>query len=370
MLELLTKYQNGTCTDAEQEALEQWYNQLNIDNQSISDNHADEFTAIMLKEFREKLDQQAIVIPFYLKPLFRYTAAACIIFIIGFIGIYMYSTPSNKQEQGNTAIVNNDKIAPLNSKATITLANGQTILVDSIQNGTLANQGEVNVLKMDDGQIVYNGTSQQMEYNVLKNPRGSKVISLKLNDGSIVWLNSQSTLRFPVAFIGNERKVEITGEAYFEVAKNPNKKFIVTSNGVNTEVLGTHFNVNSYADSKNIKVTLLEGSVRISKDNNYNLLKPGQQALVADNIKVVNSVDLEGVMAWKNGFFSFNGTSVRELMNQLGRWYDIDIEYKGGIPERQFGGQISKSSNLSEVVKILNESGVKCGLENGVLIID
>lgn len=262
-------------------------------------------------------------------------------------------------------------MAPSSSKATITLANGQIVALDGISSGTLvASQGAVNVMKTEDGQIVYKGTSKQIAYNTLYNPRGSKVISLRLNDGSIVWLNSQSSIRYPVAFVGDERQVEITGEAYFEVAKNLTKKFIVASNGLNIEVLGTHFNVNSYNDNKNIKVTLLEGSVKIIKGAGTFILKPGQQAQVANEIQVLNGANIESVMAWKNGFFSFSGTSVEELMNILGRWYNVEIVFNKSIPNRQFGGQIATSANLSQVVKVLNESELKCALLNGKLVID
>ena len=271
----------------------------------------------------------------------------------------------------NQSIVKKDVIAPTSSKATITLANGQIVELDAISTGTLvASQGAVNVMKTEDGQIVYKGTSKQIAYNTLYNPRGSKVISLRLNDGSIVWLNSQSSIRYPVAFVGDERQVEITGEAYFEVAKNLTKKFIVVSNGLNIEVLGTHFNVNSYNDNKKIKVTLLEGSVKIIKGGGTCILKPGQQAQVADEIQVLNGANIESVMAWKNGFFSFSGTSVEELMNILGRWYNVEIVFNKSIPNRQFGGHIATSANLSQVIKVLNESELNCALIDGKLVID
>ena len=264
ILEILTKYQNATCSDAELKLLDEWYHQLEISNQTISnqtinDNDVVIFTDSMLKEFREKVGQGVKIIPFYRQPIFRMVAAASVLFVI-FFGTYFYVTKPSSKTLVNQSIVKKDVMAPSSSKATITLANGQIVALDGISSGTLvASQGAVNVMKTEDGQIVYKGTSKQIAYNTLYNPRGSKVISLRLNDGSIVWLNSQSSIRYPVAFVGDERQVEITGEAYFEVAKNLTKKFIVASNGLNIEVLGTHFNVNSYNDNKNIKVTLLEG---------------------------------------------------------------------------------------------------------------
>lgn len=375
ILEILTKYQNATCSDAELKLLDEWYHQLEISNQTISnqtinDNDVVIFTDSMLKEFREKVGQGVKIIPFYRQPIFRMVAAASVLFVI-FFGTYFYVTKPSSKTLVNQSIVKKDVMAPSSSKATITLANGQIVALDGISSGTLvASQGAVNVMKTEDGQIVYKGTSKQIAYNTLYNPRGSKVISLRLNDGSIVWLNSQSSIRYPVAFVSDERQVEITGEAYFEVAKNLTKKFIVASNGLNIEVLGTHFNVNSYNDNKNIKVTLLEGSVKIIKGAGTFILKPGQQAQVANEIQVLNGANIESVMAWKNGFFSFSGTSVEELMNILGRWYNVEIVFNKSIPNRQFGGQIATSANLSQVVKVLNESELKCALLNGKLVID
>jgi hypothetical protein len=375
ILEILTKYQNATCSDEELKLLDEWYNQLNISNQTISnqtinDNEVVIFTEIMLKEFREKVGQGVKIIPFYRQPIFRMVTAASVLFVI-FLGTYFYVTKPSSKTLVNQSIVKKDVIAPSSSKATITLANGQIVELDAISTGTLvASQGAVNVMKTEDGQIVYRGTSKEMAYNTLYNPRGSKVISLRLNDGTIVWLNSQSSIRYPVAFVGEDRQVEITGEAYFEVAKNLSKKFIVASNGLNIEVLGTHFNVNSYNDNKNIKVTLLEGSVKIIKGGGTYILKPGQQAQVANEIQVFNGANIESVMAWKNGFFSFSGTSVEELMNILGRWYNVEIVFNKSIPNRQFGGQIATSANLSQVVKVLNESELKCALIDGKLVID
>jgi hypothetical protein len=375
IIEILTKYQNATCSDEELKLLDEWYHQLKISNQTISnqtinDNDVVIFTESMLKEFREKVGQGVKIIPFYRQPIFRMVTAASVLFVI-FLGTYFYVTKPSSKTLVNQSILKKDVIAPSSSKATITLSNGQIVELDAIGSGTLvASQGAVNVMKTEDGQIVYRGNSKEIAYNTLYNPRGSKVISLRLNDGTIVWLNSQSSIRYPVAFVGDDRQVEITGEAYFEVAKNLSKKFIVASNGLNIEVLGTHFNVNSYNENKNIKVTLIEGSVKIIKGGGTCILKPGQQAQVANEIQVLNGANIESVMAWKNGFFSFSGTSVEELMNILGRWYNVEIVFNKSIPNRQFGGQIATSANLSQVVKVLNESELKCALIDGKLVID
>jgi ferric-dicitrate binding protein FerR (iron transport regulator) len=370
LLFLLSKFQDSGCSEEELQELEQWYTQLNTGNQSISDFQAAKFSTEMLDQFKRTLQNSSVVVPFYRKSFFR-IAAASVVFVLGTVA-YLIFPNTGKQDAlvKNNTTQQKDIASPKISKATITLANGQTVLLDSIGKGILAKQGAVSLVKSADGQIVYTGRSTSPVYNTLFNPRGSKVISLTLNDGTIVWLNSESSLRYPVAFVGNQRRVEITGEAYFEVAKDETKKFIVESNGVSTEVLGTHFNVNTYENEHDVKITLLEGAVKVRKGLMTSILKPGQQAEVNEDIKVTSKVDIDAVMSWKNGFFHFANTSIPELMKQIARWYDIEIVYKSGVPQRQFGGEISREASLSEVLKILNKSKVKCRLEDSKLIIE
>jgi ferric-dicitrate binding protein FerR (iron transport regulator) len=371
LLSLISKCQDNVCSKEELEELEQWYNQLNTGNRAIQDTEAASFSAEMLLDFRKRLGNTATVIPFYRKTYFRIAAAASVILILSAAFFFpIFNKASEEKLAKTTPPLAQDIFSPKVSKATITLANGQVVLLDSINTGTIAKQGAVNVVKTGGGQIIYNGTATEAIYNTLVNPRGSKVVSLTLSDGTQAWLNSESSLRYPIAFVGSERNVEITGEAYFEVAKDPTRKFVVAGNGVKTEVLGTHFNVNTYTDENAVKITLLEGAVKISKAGSAEMLKPGQQAQVTAIIKVVDGIDTDAVMAWKNGFFHFGNTSIQELMKQLARWYDIDIVYKGEIPQRAFGGEISREANLSQVLKILNESKVRCRLEGTRLIIE
>jgi ferric-dicitrate binding protein FerR (iron transport regulator) len=370
LLSLISRYQDNACTKEELQELEQWFSQLDTGNQSIQDAEAARFSAEMLLDFRKRLGR-ASVIPFYRKPWFRIAAAASVILILSAAFLFsFFNKPSEEKLAKNTPPLLQEIASPKVSKATITLANGQIVLLDSINTGTLVKQGAVDVVKTVGGQIIYNGTATEAVYNTLFNPRGSKVVSLTLSDGTKAWLNSESSLRYPIAFVGNERNVEITGEAYFEVAKDPEKKFVVSGNAVKTEVLGTHFNINTYTDESSVKVTLLEGSVKITKGRSVEMLKPGQQAQVSADINVVNGIDTDAVMAWKNGFFHFGNTSIQELMKQLSRWYDIEIVYKGNIPQREFGGEISREANLSQVLKILNESKVKCRIEGTKLIVE
>jgi ferric-dicitrate binding protein FerR (iron transport regulator) len=236
-------------------------------------------------------------------------------------------------------------------------------------------QGNTKVIHKD-GQIVYddeNMSKNALLYNAITTPKGRQY-QLTLADGSKVWLNAASSIRYPTAFPGNERVVEITGEAYFEITPDRIKPFRVFVKGMEVQVLGTHFNINSYDDEATIKTTLLEGSVKVKMNNNTRLLLPGQQAQISSNagdgdIKVVKDIDLAVVMAWKNGYFSFDKTDLGAVMRQISRWYIVDIIYTGKIPDRKFGGEISRNNNLSEVLKILEESKVKFRIEGAKIFV-
>ena len=283
----------------------------------------------------------------------HWAAAAVVILFLG--SGYYYFTRQNEPQK---AVVLQPKkthdIAPPNTvNAVLTLSNGQKIILDSTNNGIVAMQGTVNVVKLANGEIAYKGNSENIEYNTLSNPRGSKVISLVLADGSKVWLNAASTLKYPTAFAGNERKVEVTGEAYFEVAHNAAMPFIVSKGKTDVQVLGTHFNVNAYDDEKSLDVTLLEGSVKVSNGNENVLISPGQQADIQDSrLTVHNNADIEEVMAWKNGLFSYKGAGVETIMRQVSRWYDVDVIFEKPVTEK-FYAQVSRNTNVSKLLKML-----------------
>ena len=287
-------------------------------------------------------------------------AVAVIIGAVVFGGYFMVLQSNKKKpETISVQISKKDIAAPASSNAILTLANGKTIVLDSASNGSLAVQGNINVIKLSDGQIVYNGkANSEMQYNILTVPKGSKVASITLADGTKVWLNAASSLKYPVAFSGNERKVEIAGEAYFEVTPNAAIPFKVQKDNMQVTVLGTHFNVNAYEDEADIKVTLLEGAVTINKGNAVGLLKPGQQAKIAAGIKVLNEVDTDEAVAWINGKFQFGeAADITSIMKQISRWYDVEIEYRG-IITGHIGGTISRNENVSQVLKMLEMTGV------------
>lgn len=307
----------------------------------------------------------------------RWAVAASIILMVGAGSYFLFFNKKDKKtEIVKTTEPAKDVEAPKGTKAMITLANGEKVLLDSLTSGTLATQGNVNVRKTADGQIIYNGSSAEAAFNTLFNPRGSNIVPLTLSDGTKVWLNSESSIRYPVAFIGNERKVEITGEAYFEVAtlrlgSGPKMPFRVKINeATEVEVLGTHFNVNAYADEASINTTLLEGSVRVVANKKTQLLNPGQQAQVnANAIKLINDADVEQAVAWKEGLFAFTDADLPTVMRQLARWYNIEVKYEGVIPEREFNGKIGKTLTLNQVLRVLTKTHINYRIENGNKII-
>ena len=279
-------------------------------------------------------------------------AAAAVIFILLAAGGYyvLLDKPAARDAVTKTQPATDVK-PPETNRATITLASGETIYLDSAANGTLVKQKDMEVTKLADGRIVYKGNSTDMVFNTLTNPRGSQVIDITLSDGTRAWLNAGSSITYPVVFAGSNREVTINGEAYFEVAHNPQKPFRVGKGTMSVSVLGTHFNVNAYDDEADIKVTLLEGAVKVDQENNSKELKPGQQARINSEITITNEVNIAQVMAWKNGKFDFGeGTALTDIMRQVARWYDVDIEYRGKV-EQEFWGTMSRQVNVSKVLE-------------------
>lgn len=289
----------------------------------------------------------------------RWWTAAAAVLIFAIAGYFIYRNNSGHTNTPATASIQPaDVPPPASNRASITLADGRKVYLDEVQNGQLARQDEVKLVKHANGDLVYEDTdgpsAGRLIYNTLTNPKGSQVATMQLSDGTRIWLNAGSSLTYPVAFTGKERKVTITGEAYFEVAHLANQPFTVSSGRAEVTVLGTHFNVNAYSDEADIKVTLLQGSVKVSEpgNNHSQILVPGQQAIIADDIKIAEKVDIEETMAWKNGRFRFNGADIESIMRQVSRWYDVEIEYEGKIPGTISGGT-SRFVNVSKLLQIL-----------------
>lgn len=299
--------------------------------------------------------------------IFRYAVAAVVFAVLGTGAWWVIHQRTTIAPPIAREMKSLDVSAPVTNRAMITLGNGQKVYLDSAVNGALAQQGSAELVKEGNGRVAYkveNVTNGELLYNTLTNPRGSRVVSLTLSDGTNVWLNSESSLRYPVIFNGHDRTVEIKGEGYFEVKKKVDQPFIVhVENGPKIEVLGTTFNVNAYPDELNIKTTLLDGSVRVASV----VLKPGQQAWFAGQKIVLNKVDTSDVVAWKNGLFAFHDADLPSVMRQLARWYNIDVNYEGLIPKEkfQFNGKIGKDLSLDNVLDLLNNAQVHFRIEAG-----
>ncbi len=307
----------------------------------------------------------------------RIAVAASIALLLSAAGwLWLNRTPSAGIVKIAPKPANAGDILPGGNKAVLTLDDGSTIMLDSTSNGIVAQQGGATILKRDNGQLAYDVLQkgfQKVLYNTLSTPRGGQY-QLVLPDGSKVWLNSGSTIRYPTNFTGKERRIDLSGEAYFEVVKNAAMPFKVNVNGkTEVAVLGTHFNINSYTDEPAINTTLLEGSVRVTELETHDtrLIAPGEQAQLKVNgqIYVNKNVNIEQVMAWKNGIFNFDDADLPTVLRQLSRWYDVDIVYEGTIPQREFGGKMQRDLNLSQILRILEKNNVHYKTEKRKLII-
>lgn len=293
----------------------------------------------------------------------RWAAAAAVVLLLS-TGLYFYRQHSKRPEKvivhhtENTAT--QQDIRPGGNKAVLTLGNGTTIILDSAANGMVARQGGTRILKLNNGQLAYNnkgGTGQEVVYNTLTTPRGGQY-QVTLPDGSEVWLNAASSIKFPTAFVGNRRQVQVSGEAYFEIAPHASQSFEVMVGNMKVQVLGTHFDVMAYPDEASIKTTLLQGSVKVLQGNAEVLLKPGQQAQVngKGEINLVPGVDMDKAVAWKNGLFWFDHEDIRSVMRQISRWYNVDVDIEGNI-DQHFSGTLPRDVNVSKVFEVLEGTG-------------
>lgn len=299
----------------------------------------------------------------------RYAAAAvflCAVAGTAYLFLHKRSVPSFTQ----TTSPANDAL-PGHNGAVLRLSNGQTIVLDSLADGTVAHQGNIQVIK-ENGMIKYAGTSTDPVYNEITTDRGRQW-QLTLPDGSKVWLNAASSIRYPLYFNGADRTVETTGEVYFEVAHNDKQPFKVKTGDLLVEDLGTAFNINAYTDESSVSTTLVEGKVKVIKDNNAVLLKPGQQARDLENSKplsVVNNVNLEEITAWKNGMFHYENADIKTILRQFSRWYNINVHYEGAVPSDRYFMIMNRNSNLSSALKVLQAAGIHFRIEGQHLYVN
>ncbi|NLR77306.1 FecR family protein [Chitinophaga eiseniae] len=303
-----------------------------------------------------------------IRPMFRWAAAAAVAIVIISAGGYLLR---HQQQKQHIAAVPQQTIPPGKDGAVLTLDDGSQVVLDSIGNGWLISKSGEKV-QMSNGTLQYKNDSSpgKIAYNTMQTPRGRQ-FAVVLPDGTKVWLNSASSLRYPTCFHSSRREVQLSGEAYFEVAHNARQPFIVNiSDQSKVEVLGTDFNIKAYSNEKNIEATLLSGAVRVAKGNEHTILKPGQQASIRQSGITVNEhADIERITAWKNGLFYFDGVQLEDAMRQLERWYDIEVQYENGVPDIRFGGKMNRNITLNELLRILARADLKCRLEGNKLII-
>jgi hypothetical protein len=365
--EIIDKYLSGNCTPEEKETIESWY--LDYAKHRPGDTDEPDYTSAE-SEIWNAIQQRNKPRVKTLWP--RLTATASILLLIT-IGVYFIR---HKQPKQQIARIQAHDIAPGTNKAILTLDNGKKIILTNAKNGLLASQGSTRIDKTKDGAVQYNpsddvSNAAAIAYNTISTPKGGKY-TITLADGTTVSLDALSSVRFPTTFNGNTREVTTTGQVYFEVAHNTAKPFRVHTNKQTVEVLGTHFNISAYEEELTLKTTLLQGSIKITQNGQSALLKPGEQSQTSSSnnkITVIRDADVDEAIAWKNGFFQFNDSNIKDVMNQLSRWYDVDVQYEGKIPERTFSGKIYKNVNASQVLNILSYSKVHFRIEGKKIIV-
>jgi transmembrane sensor len=376
--ELATKWLNNTITPDEQKEFSEWYNYgqeapVNIpsafaENEEVLKNR-------ILSKINETISHDDKKIK-HINPKLWISIAASLLLFAGFTFYYHLH---NKQLCADKLAYQKahpaNDVKPGGAKAILTLSSGIKINLNDTKKGLLASQGKTLLKKNKDGQITYeaggNNQNPALIYNTITVPVGGQ-FQVVLSDSTKVWLNSSSSITFPVAFSKSERKISINGEAYLEVAKNKHLPFRVVTNKQTIEVLGTHFNINAYSDEPSIKTTLAEGSVKVTANGQTVVLKPQEQSdVLNDNFQKidVNTADIDNVLAWKNGIFQFNNAEMPFIMREIARWYDVQVKYEGDVVQRKFTGSISRNVNLSELLNMLKYTGVDFKMQGHIITV-
>ncbi|TKC61248.1 DUF4974 domain-containing protein [Pedobacter hiemivivus] len=373
--EFLKKFSRNQYTAQEHDAFMNWFQRLSRDEvEQVMDMYqemADERNGRTYPELAEKIEARLNALDVHkeartviLWPKLKYIAVACVAFLCIGVGLYYFNTDQKDSALAENKLIEN-KILQGSNKAVLKLADGSEIILDAAKVGKLAEQQHTSIYKEKDGQLVFdasalNGKDQSggITYNSLATPRGGQYM-LKLPDGTKVWLNSASSLRFPTAFSGKERMVELSGEGYFEVVKDKTKPFRVKTADQTVEVLGTHFNINAYPEEPAVVTTLLEGSVKLAKSgtDKVQFLKPGQQARLT-NIFTIHEVDPDAFVDWKDGYFKFSRENIQSIMRKVSRWYDVDVVYEGTLTKEGFVGTVPRSKNIKELLDALKLTGL------------
>jgi transmembrane sensor len=373
---LLSRYKTGQASQKERQELavllEQDWDQVPL---GMPADHIDFHQ--MLESIKREGRRKTPVRPLHILHSGWFRAAAVILLFLGIgAGTYVYITRLKKPLVARIIPALPADRAPGGNKAILTLSGGRQLVLDSTAQDTVLTEG-ADIIASAKGRLAYNSgsavTDAEVMYNTLTTPRGGQY-QLTLPDGTKVWLNAASSIRYPTAFTGEDRTVTITGEIYFEVAKRANQPFMVRSGNMVVAVLGTSFNINAYADESTIKTSLLDGNVKVSTGTKLVMLKPGQQAQIdaGEDIQVAQMSNPAAAIAWKNGYFAFEKTDMKTVMRQLSRWYNIEVSYEGGkAPGDYFWGDLKRNAMLSDILAVLAKSGISFTIEgNKVLVLN
>ncbi|MBE9586648.1 FecR family protein [Mucilaginibacter sp. JRF] len=366
-LRLYKRYLAGIATPNEIALLDNYKDEFDIDRFDDKPSIPDQDT--VKTRIYQRIESRMELPPNATRPVRRlwlWSAAASILLLIG-IGFFYTSKLKSKVNSVPVKITKvNQAIVPGTNRAILILDNGTRVDLNDATKGRIAQSGNTTINKLNNGRLQYNnegrssaGKSDAIAYNTIITPRGGQY-EVMLPDGTSVWLNSASSLKYPVAFAGSERHVELNGEAYFEVAKDKNMPFTVNSGNVNIRVIGTHFNIAAYDDDPSTKTTLLEGSVKLSTANEAVVLTPGQQG-VAENGShniTTKTVNVQDAIAWKNGYFSFKKENIQCAMRKISRWYDVDVVYDGKISDKLISGSVTRTQSITEMLSYLETIGI------------
>jgi len=368
---LLKMIQNGEYDDALREKMDAVLAQQDNSLDMSTDRAHDLLYKVLSAE-----KHTAKLLPLHqsVRKIGRVAAAVILVISLSIAGYFIFNNRTPKEiAQKETQQPPANDLIPGGNKAILTLGSGQKIILNNAPNGQLAHQGNTTIIKADSGKLAYKVSGQapaEIAYNTLTTPRGGQY-QLTLPDGSRAWLNAASSIRYPTAFAANSRRVEITGEVYFEVKHDAAQPFTVAVNGIEVHDLGTAFNIDAYNDESAIKTTLLQGSVRVSQGSVSKVIRPGEQVIVPDNgpLTIRTHVDVDGVIAWKNGLFSMDKTDIKTFMRMVSRWYDVDVEYEGALPGGTISGEAQRSLTFSQIKKVLQLTDIHFRIEGKKLIV-
>lgn len=375
---LLKKYNSRSATPEEKRLVEDWYERVGTEIPAMAEDELLPLKENIFSHVKANItsnkpkSRNSIALSFMRAHLSK--AAVLTALIMG--AAYFYFKQPKLKSTANQIVQVKKEIKPGGDHAILQLADGSTITLNEAANGHLANQQGIKVTKTKSGELVYSVTNQTSQnramLNTVSTPKGGQY-HLILVDKTEVWLNSGSSITFPTAFSGKDRKVKITGEVYFEVAKDKTKPFIVNTNRSEISVLGTHFNINAYPDEEAEATTLLEGSVKVKRNQEMVLLKPGQQASIDHRAQRINLREIdnpEAIIAWKNGYFQFERADLASVMRQISRWYDADVRYNGAFPVKEYTGKIPRKVSVNKLIEMLSYSGIHCTINNNQIIVN